>query len=94
MLHLNVIRIVALTSYNFSTVWVESCIEGKWEFALDRTTQKVAIHLPEDQLVCFIQNADLSHFFGELSVLYGLSVLYLYKILKLFRNFKSSIVSK
>ena len=38
MLHWNVIRIVALVSYNFSTVWVESCIEGKWEFAFSEVT--------------------------------------------------------
>ena len=32
--------------------------------SVDKITQKVAIHLPEDQSVFIIQSADLSHIFG------------------------------
>ena len=32
--------------------------------SVDKNTQKIAIHLPEDQSVFMIQNADLSHIFG------------------------------
>ena len=32
--------------------------------SVDKITQKIAIHLPEDQLVFIIQSADLSHIFG------------------------------
>ena len=32
--------------------------------SVDKITQKVAVHLPEDQSVFIIQSADLSHIFG------------------------------
>ena len=32
--------------------------------SVDKITQKIAIHLPEDQSVFIIQSADLSHIFG------------------------------
>ena len=32
--------------------------------SLDKSTQKIAVHLPDDQSVFMIQSSDLSHIFG------------------------------
>ena len=33
--------------------------------SLDESTQKIAVHLPDDQSVFIIQSSDLSHIFGR-----------------------------
>ena len=56
--------VVIMNSKVQKGIGAQKCEYNGIYVSVDKITQKIAIHLPEDQSVFIIQSADLSHIFG------------------------------